>query len=338
MKRALNTACIIMVALLAACGQQIPLLRDSGHLSGSHAADALKSDVELDLELDKVPFFPQHEYQCGPAALASVLQYCGVLVSVESLVDKVYLPDKRGSLQYELLATVRRSGLIPYILDGQLTSLLAELSSGRPVLVLQNLGLDSYPVWHYAVVIGFDLKNDRLILRSGTERRKLMSARHFVKTWSKADNWGFVVLKPGDFPSEVDRDRYLTAITALEGIVSEATQLLAFRAAVERWPRNAWALTGLANAFYASGDSLRAEQTFRRLLRIDPEHTIARNNLAQLLQERGCDRAARNEVERALAELDEDDVLYGQVMETMAEIEGKGEIGKAVECAELRFK
>ncbi len=333
MKCAFNTASLIMAALLGACAQQMPLLSDSMHLSGSHAAGTLKSDVEL----DDVPFFSQHEYQCGPAALASVLQYCGALVSVESLVDKVYLPDKRGSLQYELLATVRRFGLIPYVLDGQLTSLLAELSSGRPVLVLQNLGLDSYPVWHYAVVIGFDLQNDHLILRSGTERRKVVSARRFVKSWDKADNWGFVALKPGSFPSEVDRDRYLTAITALEGVVSEATQLIAFRAAVERWPGNAWALTGLANAFYVSGDSIQAEQVFRKLLRIYPEHTIARNNLAQLLHERGCDRAARDEVERALAELDDDDMLHGQVMETMAEIVEKGKVGKAVECVELGF-
>src|SRR5690554_405536 len=36
------------------------------------------------VELTDVPFFPQTEYQCGPAALATVMQYRGIAIEPEA--------------------------------------------------------------------------------------------------------------------------------------------------------------------------------------------------------------------------------------------------------------
>ncbi|MEE4360755.1 MAG: hypothetical protein V2I63_04445, partial [Pseudomonadales bacterium] len=91
-------------------------------------------------ELRTVPFYPQVAYQCGPAALATVLVHSGVDTTAEALVDQVWLPGRRGSLQIELVAATRRQGRLPYVLGGDLEELAAELRQGRPVLVLQNLG------------------------------------------------------------------------------------------------------------------------------------------------------------------------------------------------------
>ncbi|HKK22781.1 MAG TPA: hypothetical protein VJ947_03765, partial [Pseudohaliea sp.] len=44
------------------------------------------------VELDATPFFPQQRYQCGPAALATVLSASGVPVEPAALVDEVYIP------------------------------------------------------------------------------------------------------------------------------------------------------------------------------------------------------------------------------------------------------
>ena len=51
------------------------------------------------VELTQIPFFPQEDYQCGPAALAMILVNAGLEVVPEDLVEKVYIPDRRGSLQ-----------------------------------------------------------------------------------------------------------------------------------------------------------------------------------------------------------------------------------------------
>src|SRR5690606_31071454 len=101
------------------------------------------------VELAHVPFFPQEDYQCGPAALATVLSASGVDVTADALTRQVYLPGRRGSLQTELVAATRRHGRLPYRLEGGLPALLAQVDAGHPVVVLQNLGFKRWPRWHY---------------------------------------------------------------------------------------------------------------------------------------------------------------------------------------------
>lgn len=243
------------------------------------------------IELTAVPFFPQQDYQCGPAALATLLGHAGVAIEPEQLVGDVYLPGRRGSLQVELIAATRRRGLVPYPVAADLPGLLGALREGRPVLVLQNLGTRHWPIWHFAVAIGYDAGRDQLILRSGTTRRKLTDTRTFVRSWELAGFWGLVALPPGELPAAADAERYLRAVTDMEGVAPPAALVAAFAAAVERWPDHAWARVGLGNARYAAGDRAGAEQAFADLLARRPDLVIARNNLAQLLGERGC-RAA----------------------------------------------
>ena len=67
-------------------------------------------DLPARLELADVPFFPQVEYQCGPAALATALASSGVAVTPGDLVSQVYIPARKGSLQIEMMAAARRRG------------------------------------------------------------------------------------------------------------------------------------------------------------------------------------------------------------------------------------
>src|SRR5262245_53071971 len=70
------------------------------------------ADIPPRAELKSVPFFPQTEYQCGPAALATVLANAKVKVKPDDLVSQVYVPERRGSFQVEMLAAARRHGMI----------------------------------------------------------------------------------------------------------------------------------------------------------------------------------------------------------------------------------
>ena len=253
------------------------------------------------VELSAVPFFPQRDYQCGPAALATVFGHLGLAADPDALVGEVYLPGKQGSLQVELKAAARRRGLVPYVLPPDLGVLLATLRSGHPVLVLQNLGTRGWPLWHFAVVVGFDVAADTLMLRSGTAPRRVLAARKFLATWERADRWGLVVLSPGVMPPRVDRDRYLRSVTDMEGVAPPAALVAAFGVAAERWPDSDWARVGLGNAYYAAGNRTAAEAEFAALLERQPGSVVARNNLAQLLGERGCRAAALALLDEGLA-------------------------------------
>ena len=251
------------------------------------------------VELESTPFFPQERYQCGPAALATVLSAAGADVTADSLVPEVYIPGRAGSLQAELVAATRRHDRVPYVLPPTLDALLATLDGGLPVLVLQKLGAGPFPGWHYAVVIGYDASRDHFMLRSGTEPRKTMSARHFFATWDRAERWALVVLQPGSLPPAPDFARYMEAAAGLEAVGRLDTAALAFESAAQAWPAESLPQLALANLAHARGDLTAAEQGFHAAVRLDPQDAAARNNRAEVLRQLGCPTVARREIEVA---------------------------------------
>jgi hypothetical protein len=272
-----------------------------------------------DVELTSVPFFPQTEYQCGPAALATLLAHAGAAVSADDLVRDVYAPGLRGSLQPELLGAARRHGFIPYVIQPDASALAAELAARRPVLVLQNLGVDSVPVWHYAVVIG--LAGDEVILRSGTEERRLKHNTRFLRSWERGSNWAFVALPPGELPETGTAGDYIRALAGAEPLLEATAAERGYRAALERWSTDELVLFASAGQRYAARDLAGATALYRQLLDTAPQHAAARNNLANVLAERGCRAAGLAEAQAALAALPPGDELADAVRDTVAELE-----------------
>lgn len=250
------------------------------------------------VELDATPFFAQAAYQCGPAALATVLGASGLPVTPDELVPQVYLPSRKGSLQPEMIAVTRRYQRVPYVLQADLSTLLAELHAGNPVLVLQNLGLAMWPQWHYAVVIGYDVASDRVLLRSGTNPRLEMSRRRFQATWERADRWALVVADPAHPPVTASDHAWIRAASAFESLSQPQPAAQAYMAATRRWPEQPLGWQALANARYAQGDLLAAEHALRQALQLE-RSAATHNNLAQVLLQRGCVTQALAEIDRA---------------------------------------
>jgi tetratricopeptide (TPR) repeat protein len=250
-------------------------------------------------ELAAVPFHPQEDYQCGPAALATTLVHAGVAVTPGALVPQVYLPARKGSLQAEMLAAARRNGLTAYVLAPRLGDLLEEVAAGHPVIVLQNLSFGFAPVWHYAVVVGFDLSREEIILRSGTTRRLTTTLATFERTWARGDHWAMLTLQPEELPATAKEDRYIASAAALERVAPAAAQR-AYATALGRWPENLTARLGLGNAAYALCDLDGAEAAYREAALRHPGAADAWNNLAQALLELGRRDEALAAAQRAV--------------------------------------
>lgn len=241
------------------------------------------SHLPPQVELDKVKFYPQETHQCGPASLAMALDAAGVKVMPQDLANQVYLPSREGSLQVEMLAAARRNGMLAYELAPKLEDLLTEVAAGTPAIVLQNLALSWYPLWHYAVVVGYDLQREEIILRSGLERRQVLALTTFEHTWERAGYWAMLVLPPGRMPHTVTEASYVGAAMALEKSGQPEGAGSAYEAALKRWPHNLAARIGLGNAAYALHDIRRAEEAYRQATLDYPDSAIAFNNLAQVL-------------------------------------------------------
>lgn len=273
------------------------------------------------VELTAVPFFPQTDYQCGPAALATVLAHSGVAVGPADITDAVFIPDRKGSLQVELIAAARRNGRLPFVIPPQPGALLQELEAGRPVLVLQNLGFDRLPKWHYAVVVGHDPARDRFVLRSGRKERKHERSGRFLRSWARSGHWGLVVTTPDELPASASAERWARTVAGSEPLLDGVLVLQAYDTGLARWPDDSLLLFASANYRYGAGYAREARDQYRRLLAMHPDHAAARNNLASLLLEHGCVAAARGEIALALAALKPGDPLAPALEDTRAQTE-----------------
>ncbi len=253
----------------------------------------LPASLPSAVELTDTPFYAQTEYQCGPAALATLLQFHGLKITPEELSHEVYIPDRKGSLQIEITAAARSHGMLPYELEPKLLDLFTEVAAGNPVLVLQNLSFEWYPQWHYAVVVGYDTNSDEIILRSGTSRRRVTPFDVFERTWQRADFWALVILPVGEIPKTATPLRYLKTAYAFEETGHAKLALDAYRSASQRWPEDADTWMTLGNMAFNNKDWSDAITAFSTACSVEPGSIANWNNLAYALNGYGCNIQAR---------------------------------------------
>jgi tetratricopeptide (TPR) repeat protein len=280
----------VLASVLAGCAQLVP--------QTVGLRTAWPEGVARTVELKSVPFFPQEDYQCGPAALATVLAYSGVAITPEPLVSQVYIPARQGSLQLEMLATPRRYDRIAYKLAPRYADMLSEVGAGNPVVVLQDVG-PMFKQWHYAVVNGFDYPSGTLYLRSGTKARQEMPFTAFEREWMKSGYWAMVVAPPDRIPVTATESGWMSAVIAMSRSGSPDAVTQAYATALKRWPDNLQAAIGLANQHHARGAYADAVAVLRAAQQRHPQSVIVVNNLAQALSDQGRNSEALAQIEKA---------------------------------------
>ncbi len=296
-----------LASLLAGCAASPPL------------AAGLPLSAPRSIELRSTPYFPQEDFQCGPAALATVLVASGVEITPDMLAPQVYLPEREGSLSLELVGGTRRHGRLPWVLDATADEMVSELEAGRPVLLLQNLGVPQIPIWHYAVLIGYDADRNVAILRSGDNERREMKWQRFARAWHQGGRFAMTALHPEEIPAYATPARFIEAVAGLEGAGRRREARTAYESALARWPDEPHAWLGLGNVALAEGDRAAAADAYLRAIMLAPDDAAARNNLAELLLDAGCLDESRRQIERAAA-LAEGSPLEAAVADSRAKI------------------
>ena len=126
----------------------------------------------------------------------------------------------------------REYGLMVYPLDAKLTAVLAQVAAGYPVMARIGGGLWSDA--HYVVVVGFNQQKSTVLLRSGMDRRLLMSFGDFESKWKSAGNWAILTQRPSQLPANVDAQRWRDA--AFCRFCSQACRLFCSCACAQRQP------------------------------------------------------------------------------------------------------
>ena len=222
-----------------------------------------------------------------------------------------------------MVAAARRRGLVAIELAPQLTDMLREIAGGTPVIVLENYGPFSWaPVWHYSVVVGYDLDQLIVIRRSGVQQRRPTPLPIFEKIWKEEKYWAMIAVPPDRMPATATETQYANAVVALERIGQTQSALTAYTTMLKRWPTSLSAMMGRGTAAYALKDIATAEASFRDAVKAYPDSAASLNNLASVLAERGNLDEALTTAERAVAL---GGPLLQQTSETLAEIREKSD-------------
>ena len=274
----------------------------------------------------KVPFVSPRTDLCGSTSIEMISSYWQSTTSYvprlsrDELDGRTLIPEKGGTLQVELVATARANGLLVYPLNPTLDALISELKKQHPVIVLINRSYSWYPLWHYAPVTGYDSKNQTILMHFSDRPNEALPLATFAALWKRSGNWGVVPLPPGHLPASASSKTFLRSAYEFEkrGMTDDA--IITYQSALLRWPEDIDILFALANAYYRSHQLRDAEQSYRKLLSLEPGHPLALNNLADLL----CRTGRSNDALRVLGEAVTDDIEMQSIIKATREEIGKG--------------
>ena len=137
--------------------------------------------------LANVPFFPQLDYQCGPASLAGVLNYYGKRITPEEVAQAIFRKNIRGTVTIDMVLYARDQGLSARWFSGSVCEIVEAIDSGSPLVVMVDYGFSVVSHNHYMVVVGYDPRG--IVANSGTSRETHISWSDFLPTWERAKRW-----------------------------------------------------------------------------------------------------------------------------------------------------
>ena len=137
--------------------------------------------------LANVPFFPQLDYQCGPASLAGVLNYYGKRITPEEVAQAIFRENIRGTVTLDMVLYAREQGFSARWFNGSVGEIVETINAGSPLVVMVDYGFSVVSRNHYMVVVGYD--SEGIVANSGTSRETHISWSDFLPTWEKANRW-----------------------------------------------------------------------------------------------------------------------------------------------------
>jgi hypothetical protein len=217
---------LIMLCLLSsACSSNAPMLPNH-------------SGLPERVELADVPFFRLSDEAGGASALAALLNHYEVIVSPGLVSTRIGQLPKAADGEHSpksLSAAARSYDMLVYPLPANIEALLTQVAAGQPVLVKLDDGFAGGDT-EYANVVGFDQRQQIMVLRAGNNRRMHLPFKDFDKAWAEAGRWAVMVLPASTLPAQPDQALWLQGARDLQGQGRSEAAQRALRTAHKLWP------------------------------------------------------------------------------------------------------
>lgn len=145
--------------------------------------------------IKNVPFVKQKDKFCGPAAMASVMNFYGQDVSQDQIAKEVYSPELKGALISDMENFARKMGYKASTVNGDENTLISLVDEGIPSIILVDLGIWVVSVPHYYLVYGYNRSKETFIINTGFTRNKEIEFKDLDKEWEKMNRLMLIVRK-----------------------------------------------------------------------------------------------------------------------------------------------
>lgn len=161
---------VAFLVLCAGCGLQSAFRTDA-----LVPADAVSLPVPFVAQVDRT--------DCGPAALASVLEFRGRPFPLEYVTRQVHTPAMQRTLLPDMENFAASLGFSTRSGRGDAAFLRERVAAGSPVIVLLDLGGPFFSQGHYAVVYGY--ASTGFLLHAGARGEVFVRDDEFLKAWER---------------------------------------------------------------------------------------------------------------------------------------------------------
>lgn len=158
--------------------------------------DSVTSKVSASIgsgKVDKVPFYPQVSFQCGPASLAAVLNFFGEGVTPDEIAEAIFRKDIRGTVTLDMVLYARKKGFFAQWYNGSVDDIRSSVDERVPLIVMVDFGLAGVGKNHFMVVVGYTPEG--VIANSGETPEKLISWEYFLGRWNRTKRWALRIEK-----------------------------------------------------------------------------------------------------------------------------------------------
>ena len=148
--------------------------------------------------IPNVPFFPQEDNQCGPAALATVMNYWYLReggnnkIGIDEIMAAIYSKTARGVLPMDIENYPATKGFTTERVDGSAETIRHHIDTGVPLILFVEYGFSFYQLSHFLVVTGY--ADNGVIVNSGRREREFIANAELEKVWQKTGYWSLRVL------------------------------------------------------------------------------------------------------------------------------------------------
>jgi len=238
--------------------------------------------------LEDVPSVAQTAYQCGPAALESVIRYWGGNADAGSIGKTLYKSGTRGVFNFSLAQYMKTIGFWSEIHEEPGEEGLKQwLRKGVPPIVMLDSGTLWARTYHFVVLKGFDDRSEIFYANTGVLETQAIHYGEFERRWKKADTWSLIVSPPEKVDWELDETQSIEMALIFEknGNLNQAERWV--ESALNKNPGSLTAKFNLANIYSKSNRSEQAKIIYKELLNTNPNRQEISNNLAWIYYEEG---------------------------------------------------